>query len=95
MNHGLVLWQKPGLNWITKLICQDLPIIVLNIEEIEKSGQSIDEALASEGGAIGDVRHFQINKIEQSLKEKWAGKLFEFYKEWIEKSTNLLRTAYF
>ena len=37
--------------------------------------------MASEGGAIGDVRHFQINKIEQSLKEKWAGKLFEFYKE--------------
>ncbi len=82
MNHGLVLWQETRAQLDNKVdIAKIFQLLYSNIEEIEKSGQSIDEALASEGGAIGDVRHFQINKIEQSLKEKWAGKLFEFYKE--------------
>ena len=81
MNHGLVLWQETRAQLDNKVdIAKIFQLLYSNIEEIEKSGQSIDEALASEGGAIGDVRHFQINKIEQSLKEKWAGKLFEFYK---------------
>lgn len=82
MNNGLILWQETRAQLENKVdIAKIFQLLYCNIEEIEKSGKRIDEAIVSEGGAIGDVRHFQITKIEESLKEKWAGRLFEFNKE--------------
>ncbi|RCK66476.1 hypothetical protein Cantr_02215 [Candida viswanathii] len=82
MNNGLILWQETRAQLDNRVdIAKIFQLLYCNIEEIEKSGKRIDEAIVSEGGAVGDVRHFQITKIEESLKEKWSGRLFEFNKE--------------